>query len=120
MRRDVLVYISGPITARDGYTLEENLAVGVKAFVALLQHGIPAFCPHLCGSADIEAAVGYHVLLRYDLVFLDRCTHALMLPRWRTSPGATVEWAKAMQLSIPIFMGVDEAIAALALPELVA
>lgn len=50
MNKDVLVYISGPMTAKDGYTIEENTAAGVRVYLDLLRRGIPAFSPHLSGA----------------------------------------------------------------------
>lgn len=97
MRRDVFVYISGPMTAKDGYTVEENTAAGVRAFLDCLRRGIPAFSPHLCGAfPSAWLTVEWQVWLEYDFAVIDRCTHVLTLPRWETSAGAVkeVEYAK--------------------------
>ena len=36
MRNDVLVYISGPMTAKGGRTIEQNTADGVAVYLDLL------------------------------------------------------------------------------------
>jgi hypothetical protein len=53
MRRDLFVYISGPMTAKDGHTIEENVAAGVRVYLDSLARGIPAFCPHLSGAFPV-------------------------------------------------------------------
>lgn len=92
MRRDVLVYISGPLTAASGWTIEENISVALKCYYDLLRRGIPAFCPHLGGlSPSAWSVVAYQTWIQYDLAIIDRCTHVLMLPRWQQSKGAVIE-----------------------------
>ena len=114
MMRDVLVYISGPMTAKDGYTIEENCAAGIKAYLALLARGIPAFCPHLSGlSPSCWAGLTHAQWLAYDQAILDRCTHVLLLRRWETSAGAQVEIAYAIERGIQCFYAVDDLVATL-------
>lgn len=92
MKRDVLVYISGPMTAKDGRTIEQNAADGVAVYLELLKLGIPAFSPHLSGLAPSAwTALSHGEWLDYDYAILDRCTHMLMMPRWETSKGAVAE-----------------------------
>jgi hypothetical protein len=92
MRSDVFVYLSGPMTAKDGYLMEENVAAGLRVHLDLLKRGIPNFCPQLSGAfpsawSDVE----YDKWLAFDYAVIDRCTHVLMLPRWETSKGACLE-----------------------------
>ena len=111
MRRDVFVYISGPMTAKDGYTVEENTAAGVRAFLDCLRQGIPAFSPHLCGAfPSAWLTVDWQTWLDYDFVVIDRCTHVLTLPRWEQSAGAQKEVAYARQAGIPIITSLLELI----------
>lgn len=92
MITDVLVYISGPMTARDGRTIEENTAAGVRVYLDLLRRGIPAFSPHLSGAfPSAWSALSHAEWIAYDCAILDRCTHLLMMPRWETSTGAVKE-----------------------------
>ena len=99
MKRDVLVYISGPMTAKDGRTIEQNVADGIAVYLDLLKRGIPAFSPHLSGlSPSAWTALTHAEWIAYDCAILDRCTHILMMPRWETSKGAVAEreyiWAR--------------------------
>lgn len=92
MKSDVLVYISGPMTAKDGYTIEENTAAGVRVYLDLLKRGIPAFSPHLSGAfPSAWSALSHAEWIAYDFAILDRCTHILMMPRWESSTGARME-----------------------------
>lgn len=92
MRTDILVYISGPMTAKDGRTMEQNTADGVAVYLDVLRRGIPAFSPHLSGAfPSAWTALTHAEWIAYDCAILDRCTHLLMMPRWETSAGARLE-----------------------------
>jgi hypothetical protein len=108
MRKDVLVYISGPMTAKDGRTIEQNTADGVAVYLDLLQRGIPAFSPHLSGAfPSAWTALAHGEWLDYDCGIIDRCTHMLMMPRWETSTGACLERDYAASKGMPIFFSFD-------------
>lgn len=93
MNKDILVYISGPMTAKDGRTIEQNVADGVAVYLELLKLGIPAFSPHLSGLAPSAwTALTHAEWIAYDCAILDRCTHILLMDRWQTSTGARLEF----------------------------
>lgn len=109
MRGDILVYISGPMTANDGRTIEQNVADGVAVYLELLKLGIPAFSPHLSGLAPSAwTALTHAQWIAYDCAILDRCTHLLMMPRWETSTGAVKEFQYADERHMPIAYSVTE------------
>lgn len=109
MRRDLFVYISGPMTAKHGFTVEENVAAGLRVYLDCLSRGIPAFCPHLSGAfPSAWSAVSWQAWLDYDLAVIDRCTHVLMLPRWETSAGALIEREYAESIGKPIIHSLAE------------
>jgi len=91
VRTDVFVYISGPITAKHGYLVEENVAAAVKVYLDLLNLGVPAFCPHMSAAFPSAFNIPWETWLEYDYAVIARCTHMLMLPRWRESKGALEE-----------------------------
>ena len=109
MRRDVFVYLSGPITPKHGYTIEENVASAAKVYWECLRRGVPAFCPHLSGAFPTAFSdIDYQTWIAYDLAVIDRCTHVLMLPRWETSSGALVERDYAATRGLPVLTHIDE------------
>lgn len=109
MKTNVLVYISGPMTANDGRTIEQNTADGVAVFLDLLQRGIPAFSPHLSGAfPSAWTALTHQQWIDYDFAIIDRCTHMLMMPRWKKSKGASLEFEYAMDRRTPIAFSVEE------------
>ena len=101
MRRDLFVYLSGPMTAAPGVTTAENVHAALAVFRALFAKGIPAFCPHLTFPLLWEDFT-YAQWMAYDLAVLERCTHLLLLPRWETSAGARQEKAHAEACGIPV------------------
>lgn len=108
MRKDILVYLSGPITAKH-HTVEENTASAIKVYFDLLSRGVPAFCPHLSAAFPSAFTVPYDVWLAYDYAVIDRCTHMLMLPGWADSNGALLEARYAQyERQMPIAYSVDE------------
>jgi hypothetical protein len=109
MRRDVFVYISGPMTAKHGHTVEENVAAGVRVYLDCLKRGIPAFSPHLGGAfPSAWTDVSWETWLEYDLAVIDRCTHVLMMPRWQESAGAIKEHDYAQSIGCPIAYSMSE------------
>lgn len=109
MLKNVLVYISGPMTAKDGFTIEENVAAGVRVYLDLLQQGIPAFCPHLSGAfPSAWTALPHGAWIAYDFAIINRCTHVLMMPRWQSSLGARLEKEYAESIQVPLFYSADE------------
>jgi hypothetical protein len=109
MRRDLFVYISGPMTAKNGRTVEQNTADGVAVYLDLLKRGIPAFSPHLSGAFPTAwTALDHATWLAYDLAVIDRCTHVLMMPRWESSAGAVIEKDYAERIGKLVVYDVDD------------
>jgi len=108
MRRDIFIYISGPMTAKHGYTIEENVAAGLRIYLDCLKAGLPAFSPHLGGAFPSAWEVSWETWLEYDLAVIDRCTHVLMMPRWEMSAGAIRERTYALEIGKPVITTLDE------------
>jgi len=106
----MFVYLSGPITAREGRIVEdeEHVAAAAKVYFECLRSGIVAFCPHLSGAFPSAFEIGYDVWIEYDYAIIDRCTHLLMLPGWKTSRGALLEHQYALDTGKGIFESLDD------------
>lgn len=105
--RNVLVYLSGPITAKNGRSVEQNVATALPIYFNLLRAGIPAFCPHLSAAFPSAFEVDYRIWMDYDFAVIARCTHLLTLPNYRESLGALEEINVADRLGIPVFYDID-------------
>lgn len=109
MRKDIFVYISGPMTAKGGFSIEENLLAGAQVFFYLLKHDIPCYCPHLTGLLPSAwTLMSHEKWLEYDYAVIDRSTHVLMMDRWETSSGACLEKMYAEKIGIPIIYSIDD------------
>jgi hypothetical protein len=109
MRKDLFVYLSGPMTPKHGFSTEENVAAGLRVYLDCLKAGIPAFSPHLCGAfPSAWSDISWETWLEYDFAVIDRCTHVLMLPRWETSSGALKEREYAESLGKPIVFSIED------------
>src|SRR6187549_1188311 len=107
MRRSVLVYVCGPCVARKGQTVEENIAVAIRATLGLLSLGIPAACAHsLRAFPSAWASYGQH-WTDYGKRLIDRSTHVLLLPRWESDPAVLVEVDYAKTRGLQVFETVD-------------
>lgn len=108
-RKQLFVYLAGPITAKNGHAVEDNVARAVKLYWECLRRGIPAFCPQLSAAfPSAHSTVDYETWLNYDFAVIDRCTHILMLPRWQESTGAKREYDYARDKGIPVIFSLDE------------
>lgn len=97
------------MTAKDGRTMEQNTADGVAVFLDLLRRGIPAFSPHLSGAfPSAWTALDHQSWLDYDFAIIDRCTHVLMMDRWQTSKGASMEFEYALERRTPVAFSVAQ------------
>lgn len=114
MKSGVFVYLAGPISASalltggatESFTVEQNIAAALAVFLDLTRRGVPSFCPHLGAAFPSCHGVEYETWMQYDFAVLDRCTHVLMLPRWRDSSGARREYAYAKGKGIRVFESV--------------
>lgn len=104
MMRAAFVYLSGPISPKNGRSVEANIATAVDMYLRCLAAGIPTFCPHLSAAfPSAHTAIPYRKWLAFDFAVIDRCTHLLMLDTWQESNGAIEEHGYAYSLGKPIF-----------------
>ena len=108
MKPNTLVYLSGPITATPGHSVESNVAAALAVFLHCIRRGIPAFCPQLAAAFPSAFDVPYETWMLYDFAVIDRCTHMLMLPRWRESAGAIREKDYAFLRGMPVLYSVED------------
>lgn len=107
----MIVYMAGPITAKDGFTVEQNVEQAARIWYQLVKACIPTFCPQLGVALQMSFDTDYDVWMRYDFALIDLATHVLMLPRWETSHGARMEHQHARETGKVIVHDVVELIA---------
>lgn len=109
MRSDLLVYISGPISPKNGRSVEANVAAALAVYLELTRLGIPSICVHLGAMfPSCHAALSYDQWMALDFALIDHCTHVLVIDGWRESSGAVQECEYANERRIPIAQSVAE------------
>lgn len=109
MKSGILIYLSGPMTPYEKFTLEHNIQDALRYYYFLLNKGYPTFCPHLCAIDPVtEKVLSYEQWMEYDFRILDFCTHIFMMPTWEKSLGAKRELEYAQLRGIPILYSIDE------------
>ena len=108
LRHDLFVYLSGPISAAHGYSVDDNVAAGMRVFFACVARGIPAYSPHASVAYQEARDIPWLYWLAVDCAIIERCTHVLSLPRWETSPGAVAERDYARAIGKPVIASLDE------------
>lgn len=105
--RGVFVYISGPVTPKNGYSAEDNVNEGLKMHLKLTDLKIASYSPQLVAAFPSAWKVDWDKWMEIDLAIVEFCTHMVMLPRWRTSKGAVEEVLYAEKKGIPIFYSLE-------------
>jgi len=95
-----VAYISGPLTATSRAAVKANIKAARIVAQELLNMGLAVFCPH----ANYQGMVGsYDDFMDACLAHLQASSLLVMLPDWRTSPGACVEHGFARAIELPTF-----------------
>lgn len=102
------VYIAGPITPKNGRTLEQNVQAGVDAYLALVKAGIPAYCPHVDGLIQNCLEVPHDKWMIQCVPQLLSARVMLLVGPWQESTGTRMELALAEQYDIPVVESLDQ------------
>jgi hypothetical protein len=104
-----VIYLSGPLTARNGRTLAQHVGAARAVYLRFVRAGVPVYCPHLGADHPDALSISYEQWMAYDLAVLEQCRGVLTLPHWRDSPGSILEVAHAIAHGVPVYH--DEAAA---------
>ena len=101
------VYIAGPYTA-DGILAESfNILQAAEAASIYLKQGYAVFCPHTMTSIidrqfNKDKTLNWQGWMINDLYFLRKCDIVHLLPGWKNSKGATLEYMVAKSLGMEV------------------
>lgn len=103
-----LVYIVGPYTGADWIKTGENIDRAEEFSFLVAQLGAMPVCPHsLTRRKSIATAQPYEFWIAGTMRLLERCDAAVTAPGWRNSRGSVGEVARAGELGIPVFHGIQ-------------
>ncbi len=100
------IYISGSYSADTLEKIEENVKKAAEVAYSYVKEGWIVFCPHTHShSIDQwfnDGTVTWEVWLIQDIHWIAKCDAIHMLPGWRNSKGAQLEYMVAQALGLKI------------------
>ena len=93
-----LIYLSGPYSEyKDKYdvvhTVNENIEVARAIAIRLWEFGYYVICPHTnTGHFEGDADVSWETYLNGYIKMIDGCDYVVLLPGWKNSKGAVIEY----------------------------
>ena len=96
-----LAYIAGPYRSATVRGIVQNIRIAEAVALRYWRDGYAVICPHM-NTALMDGSLPDHVWLEGDLEMLRRCDVVVMLPKWKSSVGATAEHSLAVSLKMEI------------------
>ena len=93
MKYKKLVYISGKYSGLP-LEIEDNINLASKYAKKYIKAGYSVHCPHM-NTAHFDGLVQYKDFILMDLEILNRCDIIVMIPGWKKSRGARIEFLHA-------------------------
>jgi len=106
--RPKLIYIAGPYTAENTYSLRRNILKAEAAAREVMKHGFVPVIPHSLGDA-LDTGSKFKHFQHHDwmqklcLPLLSRCDGLLLIEGWQNSKGSRIEFDFAQTNNMPIF-----------------
>jgi hypothetical protein len=113
-RTKKIIYVSGKYSngGTENETREKNIALAKKHSIDLWNMGAAVICPHTNTAlfeTDKRFKSTFHTLLDGDLAMLNYVDAMYLLPNWKTSAGAIIEFDYANEIKLPILLDLKEA-----------
>lgn len=105
------VYLAGPYNAPDVISALDNIRDGIRDGARIFMAGYAVYVPWLDHQQQFQFPSGYKPTYEQyyetSLRWLEVCDVVVVRGNWLTSRGTKLEIARAKELGIPIFYGVD-------------
>ncbi len=106
------VYVAGKYTGYDRVDEDGNIAAAASVAADYIREGWAVFCPHTMTSIidrrhNRNKTITYDDWLTMDFYWLSKCDAIHMLPGWRESKGASIEYLVAKGLGLEILGAVE-------------
>jgi hypothetical protein len=102
-----IIYIAGPYTDSNTWTIEQNIRVAEKAGLQVLHLGAMPLVPHTM-TRFYYGAVPEITVIEGDLELLRRSDAVLFVGDWKNSKGSMGELKEARRRKLPRFFSIDE------------
>ena len=106
-RRRVIVYVSGKYTDKDRRSVEENVRIAKEYAQKIWEMGYTVICPHT-NTDFIESSLVWKDYIEGDMELIKRSDIVFMLPNWKDSKGAKIEWNEAQDLGLRVVYNLEE------------
>jgi len=108
-RSKKIIYVSGKYSngGTENDTREKNIELAKKYAIKIINIGATVLCPHTNTAffdTDPRFKLTFHELLESDLDMLNYVDAMYLLPNWKDSSGALVEFEYANIIKLPILM----------------
>jgi hypothetical protein len=102
----MLLYVSGPYTAYEDRTVQDNVVQARDIAAAFWKQGHAVICPHLNTHWPefVYDGLTWEDFMKGDLQMIARCDGMVMTPDWEKSRGARIEREYAESLGMPIWV----------------
>jgi len=115
-RTQKIIYVSGPYSngGTENDKREYNIEMAKGWAIALINEGAAVLCPHTNTAyfdTDSRFKKTFHAFLDADLTMLNYVDAMFLLPNWKKSAGALVEFDYANEIDLPILMDFDKTVA---------
>ncbi len=97
-----VIYIAGPYRAKNAWEVELNIRRAEALSLEVWEMGAACICLHV-SSRYFDGILPFKVWINGDLEILRRCDAVFLVPGWKDSIGASLEYEVARGLDIPIF-----------------
>ena len=103
-----VIYVAGPYRAKDGKSVLDNILNAKSVARKLWTKGWSVICPHANTAFMDGPDMGHDIFILGDLELVNRSDAMIMLTGWEQSEGAQMEYSRAVELGMPIYLTIEE------------